>query len=261
MPLRCLMYAGRAYEQLVDKRARYQTSLAKIPTPEFYTFYNGVDNYPLEEELFLSDAFLCAPDGNPLELKVKVININSDKAHSILTKCSVLREYSLFIDTVRKYSNEKGSVKKAVNECIKKGILADYLARKGSEVMNMLIAEYSYEEDMLVKQEEAREEVWHIAQKQIRAAEKETAAAKKEAETAKKETAAAKKEAKNAKLAEQISLIQKKCAKNKPLSIIADDLEAEPDEIRPLYNLVTQHPEKTADELCVLAAGFFIFNN
>ena len=30
-----------------------------------------------------------------------------------------------------------------------------YLRRKGSEVMNMLIAEYSYEEDIQVKQEEA----------------------------------------------------------------------------------------------------------
>ncbi len=250
MPLRCLMYAGRAYEQLVDKRARYQTSLVSIPTPEFYTFYNGVDNYPLENELFLSDAFLSTPDGNPLELKVKVININSKKAHGILTKCSVLREYSMFIDTVRKYSNEKGSVKKAVNECIQKGILADYLARKGSEVTNMLIAEYSYEEDMLVKQEEAREEarkeVWRIAHKQIHAAKRETAAAKKE-------VVAAKTEAKNAKLAERISLIQKKCVKNKPLSKIADDLEAEPEEIRPLYDLVTRYPEKTADELCELA--------
>ena len=33
--------------------------------------------------------------------------------------------------------------------------LADYLKRKGSEVTNMLIAEYSYEEDIEVKQQEA----------------------------------------------------------------------------------------------------------
>ncbi|NBI61146.1 hypothetical protein D3Z53_24905, partial [Lachnospiraceae bacterium] len=95
---------------------------------------------------------------------------------------------------------------------------------------------------MLVKQEEAREEarkeVWRIAHKQIHAAKKETAAAKTEAQ--------------NAKLAERISLIQKKCVKNKPLSKIADDLEAEPEEIRPLYDLVTKYPEKTADELCEL---------
>ncbi len=36
--------------------------------------------------------------------------------------------------------------------------LSDYLRRKGSEVRNMLIAEYSYEKDIQVKQEEAKQE-------------------------------------------------------------------------------------------------------
>lgn len=43
MPLRCLMYAGRAYEQVVDKEARYRSQLVKIPVPEFYVFYNRND--------------------------------------------------------------------------------------------------------------------------------------------------------------------------------------------------------------------------
>ena len=86
-----------------------------------------------------------------MELKVKVININSDKAHELLRKCGILREYSQFIDTVRNYSGEEDSIKKAINDCIQQGILADYLKRKGSEVTNMLIAEYSYEEDIQVK--------------------------------------------------------------------------------------------------------------
>ena len=131
MPIRCLMYAGRAYEQLVDSEDRYRTALVKIPAPEFYTFYNGTAEFPLEQELFLSDAYL---DSNG--------------------KAS-LEEYSLFIDTVRKYSKEEDSIKKAIHECMERGILADYLRRKGSEVMNMLIAEYSYEKDIQVKQEEA----------------------------------------------------------------------------------------------------------
>ena len=38
MPLRCLMYVGRAYEQLVDSNDRYKTTLIKIPAPEFFTF-------------------------------------------------------------------------------------------------------------------------------------------------------------------------------------------------------------------------------
>ncbi len=161
MPLRCLMYVGRAYEQLVDSKARYRTTLVKIPTPEFYVFYNGEKEQPLERVLSLSDAFMNPARENSVELKVKVININSDKAHGILDKCGILKEYSQFISTVRKYSEEESAIKKAIKECIEKGILADYLKRKGSEVENMLIAEYSYEEDMQVKQEEARQEgIW-----------------------------------------------------------------------------------------------------
>ena len=154
MPLRCLMYVGRAYEQLVDSKARYRTTLVKIPTPEFYVFYNGEKEQPLEQVLTLSDAFMNPAGENSVELKVKVININSDKAHEVLDKCGILKEYSQFISTVRKYSDEEGAIKKAIKECIEKGILADYLKRKGSEVENMLIAEYSYEEDMQVKLQE-----------------------------------------------------------------------------------------------------------
>ena len=59
------------------------------------------------------------------------------------------------MDKVRKNSIEEDAIKKAINECIQQGILSDYLKRKGSEVTNMLIAEYSYEEDIQVKQQEA----------------------------------------------------------------------------------------------------------
>ena len=154
MPLRCLMYVGRAYEQLVDSKARYRTTLVKIPTPEFYVFYNGEKEQPLEQVLTLSDAFMNPVGENSVELKVKVININSDKAHEVLDKCGILKEYSQFISMVRKHWDEEGAIKKAIKECIEKGILADYLKRKGSEVENMLIAEYSYEEDMQVKLQE-----------------------------------------------------------------------------------------------------------
>ena len=54
-------YVGRAYEQLVDSKARYRTTLVKIPTPEFYVFYNGEKEQPLEQVLTLSDAFMNLP--------------------------------------------------------------------------------------------------------------------------------------------------------------------------------------------------------
>ena len=95
-----------------------------------------------------------------LELKVKVININPSQKHEVLEKCPVLRDYSVFIDTIRKYQEQRvdNVYEKAIHECIEKGILADYLRVHGSEVVNMLMSEYNYEQDIEVQREEAFEE-------------------------------------------------------------------------------------------------------
>ena len=38
--------AARLYERIQNPRDRYLRRLKKIPTPEFYVFYNGEDDYP-----------------------------------------------------------------------------------------------------------------------------------------------------------------------------------------------------------------------
>ena len=62
--------------------------------------------------------FMNEPGENSMELKVTVININTDKAHEILNKCAVLREYSQFIDAVRANADGEDPIKKAIEECI-----------------------------------------------------------------------------------------------------------------------------------------------
>ncbi len=57
------------------------------------------------------------------------------------------------------------------------------------------------------------------------------------------------------KLTERISLIQKKCSKNKPLSVIADELETDVDEILSLYDIISKNPVKTTDEIYQTVAG------
>ena len=54
----------------------------------------------------------------------------------------------------------------AIHECIEKGILADYLQKKGSEVINMLKAEYDYELDIQVQREEAYEQGEEVGRQQ-----------------------------------------------------------------------------------------------
>ena len=140
---------------------------------------------------------LYRKDGEPsLELKVKVINIRPEEHHEILEKCQVLKEYSQFMEIVQNYqiSGEEEPYKKAIKECVEKGIPADYLMRKGSEVVNMLLDEYDYETDIEVQREEAREQGREEGRKQ-------------------------------GTLQKTCALIRKKLEKGKTISEIADDLE------------------------------------
>lgn len=83
-----------------------------------------------------------------------------------------------------------------------------------------------------------------------KAVEEERKAVKKEM---KMQAEKAVKKAEEARLAERISLILKKCAKNKPLSAIADELETESEEVLPIYNIITQNPGKTVEAICEMA--------
>ena len=167
MPFRFLEYIARIYEKITTKDEKFGRKLVKLPIPEFYVFYNGKDDYPTESEMKLSDAFMQLDDcelknkleneNYPLEISVKVININVDKENPILKRCEALKQYSEFIEQVR--SNIENDVPEpftnAIKETIKKGFLSDYLNRKSTEVQNMLLAEYDYDTDIAVQRKEA----------------------------------------------------------------------------------------------------------
>ena len=169
MPFRFLEYIARIYEKITTKDEKFGRKLVKLPVPEFYVFYNGKDDYPTESVMKLSDAFMQLDDelknqlenaNYPLEISVKVININVDKENQILKRCEALKEYSEFIEQVR--FNIENAVPEpfttAIKEAIKKGFLSDYLNRKSTEVQNMLLAEYDYDTDIAVQRKEAFED-------------------------------------------------------------------------------------------------------
>ena len=157
MPLRFLEYIARIYEKLQAPTDRYLSKLSKIPAPEFYVFYNGLEDYPETTTLKLSEAFMTKPEYAPLELTVQVLNINTDKANKVLAACKPLEEYSLFVEEVRKQTklDSANGFTNAVKICIEKEILKEYLQRKSREVINMLVAEYDYDTDIAVQREEA----------------------------------------------------------------------------------------------------------
>ena len=49
MPLRSLLYIGRAFEQLVPVKDRYRRKKVPLPKPEIYVFYNGREKYVKEK--------------------------------------------------------------------------------------------------------------------------------------------------------------------------------------------------------------------
>lgn len=117
---------------------------------------------PAETIQKLSDSYVDSEDYSnvSLELEVKVININTEAGNKLLEKCQILREYSQFVEQVRRYRDEgyEDFMKRAITYCIENHILEEYLSRKGSDVMNFLCAEYDYEMDMQVHEEEAYED-------------------------------------------------------------------------------------------------------
>ena len=80
-----------------------------------------------------------------------------------MARCKVLREYSEFVARIRKYIGKEASVREAVEqavtECIREGILEEFLLSQRSEVVAMSIFEYDHEVEMKKLADEMREEI------------------------------------------------------------------------------------------------------
>jgi hypothetical protein len=169
MPLRLLLYIARIYETLTGEKNIYRSRRLSLPRPEFIVLYNGTAPYPDERTLKLSDAFRdpgelgLGPVGElPLELNVKVYNINQGHNEAIIGRCKALGGYSAFIGTVRGYEgrgrNREDAIKDAIKECIHSNILKDFLESHSKEVMNMLLTEWNWDDALAVQREEGLEE-------------------------------------------------------------------------------------------------------
>lgn len=162
MPLRGAIYFGRTVEMLVPPREIYRTNRILIPTPEFYSFYNGRKDQPAERILKLSDSYLEKTDSPMLQLTVREININPSVNHPLLHKSRSVFEYSTFIQRIRDYIDsgvERGTaISYAMEDCVRDGVMTDFISRHGSEVRNMLFTEFNLEDAKEVWAEEAKEE-------------------------------------------------------------------------------------------------------
>lgn len=160
MPLRDLFYVANEYQSLVNKKSLYASKLVKIPTPSFVVFYNGRAEQAERLELKLSDAFSMPTENPALELKVVQLNIKAEHNKGLLAKCPMLDQYSQYVDRVQRYARSmelSEAVAKAVQECIKEGILSDFLSRNKAEAISVSIFEYDEEKELAMFGEAERE--------------------------------------------------------------------------------------------------------
>ena len=160
IPLRNLFYIADEYQRLVIQKSLYSTAIQKIPTPRFIVFYNGTKKVEDRSEFRLSSAYENPTEDPDLELRVTMLNVNDGHNNELMEHCRTLKEYAQYVARVRKYAADpdivlEEAVERAVEECIKEGILAEFLMRNRAEVIKVSIYEYDreFEEKKLRKAE------------------------------------------------------------------------------------------------------------
>ena len=163
MPIRGLLYFARLYEAYIKKNKLdiYGHKMIDLPEPRYIVFYNGRSNQPDEKELKLSDAFHSDNPNPVLECRARMININLGHNQELMEGCKRLWDYSYFIAEVNQ-NLDKGyaletAIKKAMDECIEKGILLDILEKSRNEVFDMLLTEYDEKLHMKTLYEQGKE--------------------------------------------------------------------------------------------------------
>ena len=157
-----------------------------------------------------------------LDLKVLMLNVNQGHNPELMEVCHTLWEYAEYTGRVRKYAREQPiaeAVERAITECIREGILKEFLEKNRREAKNVSI--YEYDQEKHIRQE--REEAWEAGEKAGREAGEK--AGWEAGEKAGRETG---------QMDKLQELIQKKLAKGKTIPEIAEILEEDEDTIRRL---------------------------
>lgn len=162
MPIRGLIYFARLYDAYVESNGinLYSSALKKLPLPRYIVFYNGTEREPDEVVLSLADAFEKRGDGQTpcLECIATMLNINYGHNRELMEKCRRLEEYSDFVRTVRRHTEEmkslSESITQAVDECIERNVLKDILVKNRAEVIGMILSAVDQEKYEKMMQEE-----------------------------------------------------------------------------------------------------------
>ena len=143
MPFRMLSYIARIYEKWITSD-EYIDSGKKALRPQFIVLYNGEAPFPDQKFLKLSDSFeeldedekMIYGDLLSLDLLIVILNINKGRNPELKRKCKTLKGHAFFVGKEREYNKKyprNVALRLAVEYCINKGILEDYLRKNASE--------------------------------------------------------------------------------------------------------------------------------
>ena len=161
MPLRFLFYISDLYSGMTAEENLYGSKAAAIPTPCFVIFYNGAEPQPDRKILRLSDLYTVKTKEAQLELTAELLNINWNHNLELMEACQDLKDYAEYVDRVRKYAGEQPlseAVERAITECIREGILKEFLEKNRAEVKKMSIYEYDQEKHIRMERQDAWED-------------------------------------------------------------------------------------------------------
>ena len=148
MPVRFLIYLAEEYQMLLENvdQSIYGSSLVTLPTPQCIVFYNGIEPMEDEARMHLSDAFQNKEVSPSVEVIVRVININYGHNEELMKACSLLEQYSRFVEVMREcsrsISNQREAMNRAIDFCIENGILEEILRKNRGEILGSLLEEF-----------------------------------------------------------------------------------------------------------------------
>ena len=207
LPLRYLFYISDLYSGMTKDENLYGIKCVELPAPQFIIFYNGEKDQPDRSILKLSDAYSVKEEHPALELTAVMLNINRGHNEKLKGMCKSLKDYSEYTERVRKYVRTvpiEDAVEWAIQECMEEDILAEFLKQNRAEAKSVSIYEYDQEKHMRQERETFWEDGRAVGRSEGRA----------EGRT----------EGRGELLKEQI---QKKLAKGKSISVIAEEVEEE----------------------------------
>ena len=164
LALRFLFYLSDILSGMTANANLYGTKKVQIPAPRFVVFYNGEEEQPDRQILKLSELYAVKEEVPKLEMEILMLNVNQGHNPELMEACHTLWEYAEYTGRVRKYAKDQPiaeAVERAITECIREGVLKEFLEKNRREAKNVSI--YEYDQEKHIRQE--REEAWEAGER------------------------------------------------------------------------------------------------